>query len=254
MTWSKVDDRFPLNDKVLLAGIDALGFDVAAWCYCNRNLTDGFVAEDKLLLVYPPAARDAQKLADRLVEVGRWRRVEGGFEIHDFHEYNPTAEHVTKTRQARSKAGSKGGSKGGSKRSSKPETNGGADVGATNEAPANPGSQYPPSQEIALSSSTSVGDAVDVDDLIDKIKSKLAPQFEPADLDFAVKRLAMRMQTGDRFTSPISWVETTARNAEKTRRASERANEPKTMDLDGETLTFVDGRWHRADELEDQSS
>lgn len=137
MVWAKVDDQYPLHRKILPAGIEALGFDVAGWCYCNRYETDGFIADDLLPTVYPPL-KNPKKVADKLVEVGRWDRVRGGYRVHDFLEFNPSAEQVRTTRQARSEAGSRGASKANSPANSRTNSPANSSANSSANETANP--------------------------------------------------------------------------------------------------------------------
>lgn len=146
MPWAKLDDQYPTKDKLVRAGLEAMGFDVAGICYCARNLTDGFIADDDLVVVYP-STRQPKRLADHLVKVGRWEREEGGYRIHDYLDYNPSRAEVLAKREARSKAGSKGGSKQPSKpeanSQANSEANGLSEQGANTQAPSNPVSRIP---------------------------------------------------------------------------------------------------------------
>lgn len=102
MPWAKIDDDAPSHPKFVKAGsIAAFGFWTAGNCYCNKRLTDGFIAREALLLISPvvkPA--EARRLAAALVEAGLWEVVDGGWRVHDFHHYNPTAADVKAERQA----------------------------------------------------------------------------------------------------------------------------------------------------------
>lgn len=98
MTWAKFDDGYPLNDKSLRAGLEAVGFDACGICYCARNLTDGHISDGDLALVYPPA-RNPKRLAEKLIAAGRWKRVKGGYQIHDYLDYNPSREVVLGRRE-----------------------------------------------------------------------------------------------------------------------------------------------------------
>lgn len=118
MTWAKLDDAYPHHPKVLTAGLEALGFDAAAMCYANRYGTDGVITASSLPAVYP-AARSPKRLAAKLVEVGRWHeaghecpdcpQTDDGWVIHDFLEFNPTAEEAAELSKKRAKAGRTGG-------------------------------------------------------------------------------------------------------------------------------------------------
>ena len=43
MTWVRLDDGFAQHPKLLSVGALGVAMQVAALCYCNRYLTDGFV-------------------------------------------------------------------------------------------------------------------------------------------------------------------------------------------------------------------
>jgi hypothetical protein len=137
MPWAKFDDRFPSNRKVRLLSDRAFRLYVSGICWSAENLTDGFIAETELRLVAD--IRGAKAAATELVNAGLWvpsmrvraavasssrrvgvanasssrrGRVEvgdapddtkvRGWEIHDYHEYNPTAEQVRADRDAKS--------------------------------------------------------------------------------------------------------------------------------------------------------
>ena len=98
MTWVKLDDTFPEHPKVEEVGPLAGWLHVCALCYCNRNLTDGFI----------PSARVA-RLADisnvkrhvtALLRVGMWLEDDGGYRIHNFLEYQPSKAKVEADREA----------------------------------------------------------------------------------------------------------------------------------------------------------
>lgn len=97
MTWVKVDDSFADHPKVMALGRDRIigvGLWASAACYCARHLTDGFV---------PSAAAAGfghPKVWDRLVAVGLIDAVAGGYQLHDWLEYNPPRSKVLKERQA----------------------------------------------------------------------------------------------------------------------------------------------------------
>src|SRR5690606_25592436 len=98
----------PVNPKVLAAGVDGFALDVAAIAYSSRFRTDGFIADHALPALFPPL-RNPGRVADRLVEVGRWNRVEGGWMIHDFLEYQPSATDQAELSRKRADAGKRGG-------------------------------------------------------------------------------------------------------------------------------------------------
>jgi hypothetical protein len=105
MPWFKVDDSFHSHPKVIATDADALGLWVVAGAWSSSNLTDGFLPDHVLTRLLP----DSDKLARKLVAAGLWRRVRGGYQFHDWSEYQPSAEEVRALREKRAAAGRIGG-------------------------------------------------------------------------------------------------------------------------------------------------
>lgn len=115
MGWVKVDDQFSRHPKVLRAGPLAAWLHVCALTYCSQYMTDGFVPTaavngltDFSMIKMPPFRNrmgqtsncpDAMDLAPSLVDAGMWMEVEGGYQIHDYLDYNPSREEVQKKRR-----------------------------------------------------------------------------------------------------------------------------------------------------------
>jgi hypothetical protein len=110
--WVKVDDGFPEHEKVLEAGRHlgpyGPGRVVAVWlagmCYCNRNLTDGFVRESivRTWIIYDKRPLDVATVMALQMPDGKpglLERVEGGFRFHDYHHYQPSKDEVIAKRQ-----------------------------------------------------------------------------------------------------------------------------------------------------------
>ncbi|MEJ7783203.1 MAG: hypothetical protein WKF96_00270 [Solirubrobacteraceae bacterium] len=97
MTWVRLDDRFHGHPKVVTAGLAAAGLYCSALSYCGAYETDG-----KLPIRWAHGqADDAPELAQRLVDVGLWRREGLQYVIPDFLEFNPSREEVAADREAR---------------------------------------------------------------------------------------------------------------------------------------------------------
>lgn len=106
MAWGKIDDNFAFHPKVVVAGNEAIGFWVRALSYSCQQLTDGFIPT---MMV---TALGDYGLAERLVDVGLWDEVDGGFQFHQWNEYQPSGAE-TRARRAeisrmRSEIGKKG--------------------------------------------------------------------------------------------------------------------------------------------------
>lgn len=95
-------DEFPQHPKVAKAGGDAAWLFVCILGYCNRYLTGGYVPA----AVIPQLSDRKQptRLANRLADVELLERVEDGYLVHDYDDWNRTAE---AKRQARSQKASK---------------------------------------------------------------------------------------------------------------------------------------------------
>lgn len=101
MAWVKLDDQFTDHPKVIEAGPMASWLFVCGLTYCARLLTDGFIPSGQVRKL---ADLDgAPDLATHLVTVGLWERCEGGFLVHDYLEYQPSAEKVKAERAATAK-------------------------------------------------------------------------------------------------------------------------------------------------------
>jgi len=120
VTWVKIDDRAREHIKQLRAGAEACWLWACGLMYCNaQKAHDGFIPNEMVPLLYP--VRAATKLAARLVDVGLWERVDGGYRVHDYHDYQPTLEQAMSLSAKRAEAGRAGGLRSGAKRSSKTE-------------------------------------------------------------------------------------------------------------------------------------
>lgn len=114
MGWFRLEGRGAFHSKVLSAGNEAYG----AWCRVGQwsvdQLTDGFVP---IAVAHQVASK---KIWARLLEAGLMHEADGGYQIHDFADYNPPAS-VERSRrdaisQARREAGKTGGLRSGEAR------------------------------------------------------------------------------------------------------------------------------------------
>ena len=107
--WARFDDQFWTHRKVILAGNEATGAFVRIVCCCAQRLSNGRIDHATALLI---AAK--QKVLDRLVEVGMLERAEDGFIVHDWRDWQPSAEEVAVKRSElaakRAEAGRRGAS------------------------------------------------------------------------------------------------------------------------------------------------
>ena len=97
MSWVKHDDNTAHHPKVLSVPPTARWVWFASTCYASRHLTDGFIPRSALKVVTPEAT---PALAAVLVRAGLWEAVDGGWRVHDYLHFQPTAESVKAKRKA----------------------------------------------------------------------------------------------------------------------------------------------------------
>jgi hypothetical protein len=118
MAWVRIDDQFTDHPKLAAAGPVAGWVYVSGLCYAARYLTDGFVPETIALRF----DGSSPEVLANLVECSLWDRVNGGYLIHDFLDYNPPASKVKAEREA-AKARMKGNRQGNPQRSAEVRPN-----------------------------------------------------------------------------------------------------------------------------------
>lgn len=106
MPWVRVDEHFYDHPKWHDAPGDSIALWLASTAWCNRNdSTTGFIPESKTRGLVN-VKRVASTLKD-LCERGAFHRVPGGYQIHDYEEYQQP-EKVKEIASKRAAAGRKG--------------------------------------------------------------------------------------------------------------------------------------------------
>jgi len=106
MTWTRLDDAVIDHPKILAVSPLAELLFYRGRVYTNRHHTQGFIPTDAL----PQLARrqtrpQSLKLAAELVAVHLWHERPGGWEVHDWQDY----ERPSRDSDALSEAGARGG-------------------------------------------------------------------------------------------------------------------------------------------------
>lgn len=119
MAWFKVDDQLAFHQKTMIAGNEAMGLWVRAGAWASAQLTDGFIPNQIA------TAMANEEVCHRLLMANLWHEADGGFQFHDWNEFQPSAtaeiERREEIKKARSEAGKKGAAKRwGSKSHNKP--------------------------------------------------------------------------------------------------------------------------------------
>lgn len=110
MPWFKVDDQLAFNAKVMLAGNSAMGLWVRAGSWSSAQLTGGFIPGHMANAMANAMANPCD--ADALVMAGLWQEVDGGYQFHDWADFQPDAEVEKQKRKETSEARSAAGKAG----------------------------------------------------------------------------------------------------------------------------------------------
>ena len=97
-----MDDKRPLSHKLRAAGMAASGLDVTAICWPSHQEDDGFISDaDLAMLGVMYECPEWQTLAQRLVDVGRWKRDgrKKGYHIQGFLDFNPSSADIEARRE-----------------------------------------------------------------------------------------------------------------------------------------------------------
>jgi hypothetical protein len=123
MSWLRLDDQIGNHPKTMAAENEAFGAWVRMVAHCGAYLTDGFVTDAVAI-----AIAGKRKVLDRLVAVGFLDRVEAGYAVHDYLDWNPAGSKVREERRVKSErkaaAGRLGGQRSGEARRNQMGSNG----------------------------------------------------------------------------------------------------------------------------------
>lgn len=213
MPWVKLTDDWYDDPLVVAAGDDGGWLWVVGLSWCARNLTDGVIPSRQVSRLV--TLDDPPTVAAHLVELGLWTTHPDGFEVANYHRYQPTRESVLAQREADAKR----------KRRSRESTDAPGNVRPDSEripSPPVPG----PVPDTPSSSSVLPVDSVHgvaVDDVLDIV----------ADL-----RLAANQAAGKIKTSPARWRDRCRENLpdEKGARAVELLE---AFDIDARTCAEI---------------
>lgn len=100
--WVRLDTSFPYNPKILALAASRRHRAIAVYCcalaYAGHQGTDGWIPTDAL-----PLLHGRPKDAAWLTEVSLFVVRPGGWQIHDWDDYQPSSEHV-RARTSRAQA------------------------------------------------------------------------------------------------------------------------------------------------------
>jgi hypothetical protein len=90
----------------MMAGNEAMGLWVRAGSWSSAQLTNGFIPEHMAKAMANAMANGCD--LDALVMAGLWDRIDGGYQFHDWADFQPDATKERNKRKARSDAGKRG--------------------------------------------------------------------------------------------------------------------------------------------------
>lgn len=96
MGWAKLDDLYPWHRKVRRLTDAAFRLHTTAIAMCARDETDGLVTLEDIGEM--PSIKRPERSIEQLLAHGLWEVVDGGWEVHDFLEYNPSHEQKVRDR------------------------------------------------------------------------------------------------------------------------------------------------------------
>lgn len=99
MTWLKTDDGYYDHPKIRALTLAEYVLHHGGQVLCARLETDGVITRDQIDLLVRKGLRNPTRVVKSLVEQGLWIEVEGGWQIHDFLDYNPSRAQKKKERE-----------------------------------------------------------------------------------------------------------------------------------------------------------
>ena len=111
MPWVRLDDQFPNHPKVVGVGPLGIALQVAALCYSNRYLTDGFIPAAAVPTLIDFSELDEHAFngmggvcwlaVGKLVSAGMWEEAPGGYTIQTTSHIKPHAPKSLKSGRMR---------------------------------------------------------------------------------------------------------------------------------------------------------
>ena len=94
MTWVRLDDTMGDHPKIISLSDRAFRLHILGLLYCSRHLTDGRVPER----VAHAMVANGKRYAEELVAAGSWDAIAGGYEVHDYGEFQLSKAQVLEQR------------------------------------------------------------------------------------------------------------------------------------------------------------
>lgn len=89
MPYLNLDDGFTEHRKIDALSDGAFRLHTSGLCYCARELTDGFVIDNRVPRLIP---KYRPTFLAELTDAAMWLPSPGGYQIHDYLEWNKSRE------------------------------------------------------------------------------------------------------------------------------------------------------------------
>ena len=99
MSWFPLEETITDHPKILQAGHKGFALYVAGLCYASKHLTNGFIPMTAVSLLLPDLRAQVAKVAAGLVNAGLWEETSGGYQVHDYLDYQRSREQVEARRR-----------------------------------------------------------------------------------------------------------------------------------------------------------
>lgn len=104
--YATVRQSYWRKPKTVGLSLAANGVWALGQSYCADEMSDGFIPSTTATLML---ARGDKKLVKELVDAERWAEVEGGYQVIDYLDHNPSRAEMDAKRDVRRAAGARGG-------------------------------------------------------------------------------------------------------------------------------------------------
>lgn len=98
-SFAPLSSTYYSDDAVLEAGERAELLYVRGLAFLSGSMSDGFITDRQVTAVVGAGMRDATARAKRLVEVGLWQKVDGGYVCRSWLKWNKSAAEIGRARK-----------------------------------------------------------------------------------------------------------------------------------------------------------
>lgn len=97
--YAPLSATYASDDAIIEAGEAAELLYCRGLAFCSTSNSDGYVTDAQLIRYVAVGMKDAKKRASRLVEVGAWERVDGGYIVRSWLKWNKSSDELGQHRK-----------------------------------------------------------------------------------------------------------------------------------------------------------